>query len=161
VTHPPIIQIIGYKNSGKTTLLCRLIAELSARGYRVGTAKHDAHEFDMDREGSDTWQHYEAGADAVAITSSERSALIRRRTATLEELAAAMTEVDVVVAEGFKSAPYPKIALLRDEADREQLAGARGIFAFGSKYEPEPLLKAALSKLSELGAVPSKGGGHS
>jgi molybdopterin-guanine dinucleotide biosynthesis protein B len=158
MTHPPIIQIIGYKNSGKTTLVCRLVAELHARGYRVGTAKHDAHDFDIDHEGRDTWQHYKAGAETVAIASPQRSALIRRSPASLEELAALMPEVDVVLAEGFKDAPYPKIVLLRSEADRELAERAPGVFAVGWTHgEPAPLLQATLDKLAELGVTPRGG----
>jgi molybdopterin-guanine dinucleotide biosynthesis protein B len=129
-----IIQIVGYKNSGKTHLICRLIRELRERGYRVGTAKHDGHEFEMDHAGRDTWRHYEAGAEAVAITSSSKTALIRRETATLEELAAAMPNVDVVLVEGFKSSPYPKIVLLRDEDDVELLDIVSGAFAVASWF---------------------------
>jgi molybdopterin-guanine dinucleotide biosynthesis protein B len=158
MTHPPIIQIIGYKNSGKTTLVCKLVAELRARGYRVGTVKHDAHEFDIDHEGRDTRQHYEAGAEAVAITSPQRSALIRRSPAALEELAAMMPDVDVVLAEGFKEAPHPKIVLLRSETDRELAERASGVFAVGwTRGETAPLLQATLERLAALGTTPRGG----
>lgn len=159
---PKIIQIVGYKNSGKTHLICRLIRELRDCGYRVGTAKHDRHEFEIDREGRDTWKHYDAGADAVAITSSSKSALIRREAATLEELAAAMPNVDVVLAEGFKSYPYPKIVLLRDEKDVELLDIVSGTFAVASWFayrhptlltadirDPLPLIGAVLSMIRQ------------
>jgi molybdopterin-guanine dinucleotide biosynthesis protein B len=132
--HPPIIQIVGYKNSGKTTLLTRLLPELRSYGYRIGTAKHDAHDFEIDHEGRDTWRHYAAGAEAVAITSAGKSALIRRSAATLQELAAAMPEVDAVLAEGFKDAPYPKIALLRSEADLAILERLGSVLAIAAWF---------------------------
>jgi molybdopterin-guanine dinucleotide biosynthesis protein B len=157
---PSIIQVVGYKNSGKTHLICRLIRELRERGYRVGTAKHDGHEFEIDREGRDTWRHYDAGAEAVAITSSSKTALIRRETATLEELAASMPAVDVVLAEGFKSSPYPKIVLLRDEYDEELLNAVSGAFAVASWFayrhpalptadirDPSPLIQTVLGMI--------------
>ncbi|KIL39113.1 hypothetical protein SD70_22020 [Gordoniibacillus kamchatkensis] len=132
--HPPIIQIVGYKNSGKTTLLAALIRELRSFGYRIGTAKHDAHSFEIDYEGRDTWQHYEAGADAVAITSADKSALIRRAPAALEELAGAMPEVDVVLAEGFKDAPFPKIVLLRGAPDLELADRLAAVIAVAVRF---------------------------
>ncbi|MFC0211756.1 molybdopterin-guanine dinucleotide biosynthesis protein B [Paenibacillus chartarius] len=156
MTHPPIIQIVGYKNTGKTTLILRLIAELRARGYRVGTAKRDAHDFEIDHEGRDTWRHYEAGADAVAITSAGRSALIRRAPATLEQLASAMPEVDLVLAEGFKTSPYAKIVLYTNDADRDELCGTlTGVFAAGTMHETERLILELLAKADELGIAPS------
>lgn len=134
MNQPPIIQIVGYKNSGKTTLICSLIGKLREQGYRVGVVKHDAHDFEIDHEGRDTWQHYEAGADAVAITSGGKSALIWRSERSPEELAASMPEVDVVLAEGFKSAPHPKIVLLREEADLDLLDLVSGTIAVAAWF---------------------------
>jgi molybdopterin-guanine dinucleotide biosynthesis protein B len=118
---PCIIQIVGYKNSGKTHLICRLVRELTALGYRVGTVKHDAHDFEIDREGRDTWQHQAAGAHYVAITSPVKTALIERQPVSLESLIARMSDADIILVEGFKSADYPKIVLLRSEEDTELL----------------------------------------
>src|SRR5689334_20561515 len=74
----PIVCFVGASNSGKTTFLEKLIAELTRRGYRVGTVKHDAHGFEMDREGKDTWRHRQAGAATIAISSPAQVATIRR-----------------------------------------------------------------------------------
>ena len=63
-----IIQVVGYKNSGKTTLVSELVRTLTSEGYRVGTLKHDAHDFEPDIPGKDTWQHRKAGAQVTAIT---------------------------------------------------------------------------------------------
>ncbi|CAM4489506.1 molybdopterin-guanine dinucleotide biosynthesis protein B [Paenibacillus tarimensis] len=119
--HPPVIQIAGYKNSGKTTLLCRLVERIKADGLTVGTVKHDAHDFTMDQDGTDTWQHQQAGADITAISSSRRTAWLMNRPAELHELITGMQEVDIILAEGFKTAPYPKLILLRQETDLELL----------------------------------------
>lgn len=114
---PFVLQIVGYKNSGKTTLLSLLTRKLKQAGFTVGTAKHDAHEFTMDAPGTDTWQHQEAGADITAISSASRSAIISNRTEPLSALLAHMQHVDIVLVEGFKQEHCPKLVLLRNPAD--------------------------------------------
>jgi len=113
----PILQIVGYKNSGKTTLLTALIRKFRAEGRSVAAIKHDAHGFEFDRPGTDTRRMAEAGADLVAITSPSRTAWTRSRPASLDELIALASGTDVVLVEGFKDAPHPKLVLLRGEAD--------------------------------------------
>lgn len=119
-----IIQVVGYKNSGKTTLVCELVKELSSSGFRVGTLKHDAHEFEPDVPGTDTWQHRQAGAHITAITSPSRTAWFQEQTTPLEDLITNMREhtLDFLIIEGFKSASYPKAILLRNEQDIDLLS---------------------------------------
>ena len=119
---PHIFQIVGYKNAGKTTLLCKLIGRLKASGKQVGTIKHDGHDFVMDHPGTDTWQHQEAGADAIAITSAHQTAWIRKQATTLEAMIEGMSDMDVILVEGFKSADYPKLILLRSQEDHVLLS---------------------------------------
>lgn len=114
---PAVCQIVGYKNTGKTTLICELIPLLRSRGCTVAVIKHDGHEFDMDHEGTDTWKQRQAGASAVAITSGMRVAKIEERASSLDELIAAFADYDYVLVEGFKQEQYPKIGLIRREAD--------------------------------------------
>lgn len=115
----PVLQIIGYKNSGKTTLACRLIHALSARGIRVGSAKHDAHGFTLDDPGTDSSRHLLHGAVETVLTSPQATRIMRQAETSLEEIVQSMQgRVDLLIAEGFKSAPYPKIALLRHKDDR-------------------------------------------
>lgn len=115
----PVLQIIGYKNSGKTTLACRLIHALSARGIRVGSAKHDAHGFTLDDPGTDSSRHLLHGAVETVLTSPEATRVMRQAETSLEEIMQSMQgRVDLLIAEGFKSAPYPKVALLRHMGDR-------------------------------------------
>jgi len=76
----PVVSIVGKSNSGKTTLLEKLIPELKRRGYRVATVKHDTHGFEIDRPGKDTWRLAQAGADAVVISSGDKLALKDRYT---------------------------------------------------------------------------------
>src|SRR5208337_2865003 len=122
----PIISIVGASNSGKTTFLEKLIPELAARGYRVGAIKHDAHGFEMDRKGKDTWRLSRAGAEVIAISSPGRFASIRRTDGemSLQEIAARFfwTE-DILITEGFKSAPFPKIEIFRSALEPKPICG--------------------------------------
>lgn len=122
----PIISIVGASDSGKTTFLEKLIPELSARGYRVGAVKHDAHGFEMDREGKDTWRLKQAGAEVIAISSPNQFASIRRTDGemSLEEIAARFfwTE-DILITEGFKRARFPKIEVFRSALEQKPICG--------------------------------------
>lgn len=119
-----VLQVVGYKNAGKTTLVCDIVKAFSIKGYRVGTIKHDAHTFEPDPPGTDTWQHRQAGALATAITSPTRTAWSVEQSQTLDELLADMREraMDFIVVEGFKAADYPKIVLLQGPGDEQLLA---------------------------------------
>ncbi|GAX88784.1 molybdopterin-guanine dinucleotide biosynthesis protein B [Effusibacillus lacus] len=109
--------VVGYKKTGKTTLVCRLVAELKNRGYKVGTLKHDAHDFRMDFEGSDTYKHRQAGADVVAIASSGKWTVQAwpEEPPTLEEMLSRFEGVDLVLVEGFKQGNLPKIVIADEQ----------------------------------------------
>jgi len=111
---PPVIQIVGYSNSGKTTLICRLISLLTEKGFQVGTLKHHAKTLDLDRRGKDTWRHREAGARVVSITAENQSAVWYREPQPMEELLVHYAGLDVVLVEGYKEAGYPKLVVLRE-----------------------------------------------
>jgi molybdopterin-guanine dinucleotide biosynthesis protein B len=119
-----IIQVVGYKNTGKTTLACTLVRELTSQGQRVGTLKHDAHDFEPDIPGKDTWQHRQAGAHVTVITSPSRTAWVQEQSTSLGQLVAQMANhtLDYLIIEGFKSAEYPKIVLIRGVQDAELLS---------------------------------------
>jgi molybdopterin-guanine dinucleotide biosynthesis adapter protein len=112
-----IFGLAGWSGSGKTTLLTRLIPVLVARGLTVSTIKHAHHLFDIDQPGKDSWKHRQAGASEVLISSAARWALMHEhrgaREPSLGELLSHMTPVDLVIVEGFKSAPYPKLEIHR------------------------------------------------
>ncbi len=113
---PPLIAIVGTSKTGKTTLIERLIKIFKQRGYRIGTIKHHRADFDFDLEGKDSWRHRQAGADMVFMSSPTQLAFIekRRREASLEEIRQQFRgKVDLVLAEGFKRSPYPKIEVYR------------------------------------------------
>lgn len=120
----PIISIVGASNSGKTTLLEKIITALTVRGYRVAAVKHDIHGFDVDHEGKDSWRLKRAGADAVIISSPKKVAIIQDviRDQTLEELSNRFKlEVDIILSEGYKKGPYPKIEVFREGYCAEHL----------------------------------------
>lgn len=131
---PFVIQVVGFKNSGKTTLVCKLVEGLIRLGHEVGTVKHDAHRFEMDREGKDTWRHREAGARVVAISSETegRTCYIEQRYTPLDGILDRMAGLDFVVVEGYKSEGYPKIVLIRRKEDLELLQKIGPILAVGS-----------------------------
>lgn len=109
----PVITFAAYSGTGKTTYLEKLLPCLKASGLRVAVIKHDGHDFQMDTPGTDTFRLAEAGADTVAIVSGQRFALLERRSPAVEEIVERITGVDLILTEGFKRGPYPKIALYR------------------------------------------------
>jgi molybdopterin-guanine dinucleotide biosynthesis protein B len=109
-----IITIVGKSDSGKTTLLEKLIAELTRRGYRIGTVKHAHHGFEIDTEGKDSWRHKRAGAHAVLVITDDKIAMLKNdRTSDIEKMQAYLSGVDIILAEGFKSQKLPKIEIFR------------------------------------------------
>ncbi len=122
----PIISIVGKSNSGKTTLVEKLIPELIKRGYRVATIKHNKHGFDIDHEGKDSWRHKQAGACTTVIACPTRVALIEdiSHDYALDEIRDKyIKDVDIILAEGYKGNPFPKIEVFRSELKRELLCG--------------------------------------
>ncbi|MEI9478722.1 MAG: molybdopterin-guanine dinucleotide biosynthesis protein B [Deltaproteobacteria bacterium] len=123
----PIVSIVGKSDSGKTTLIEKLLPELTRRGYRIATIKHDTHGFEVDREGKDSWRHKQAGAHTVIISSPRKVALIRdvEKDLTLEELRGRLIQdVDLIISEGYKKDVQPKIEIFRKEVHQELLCTA-------------------------------------
>ncbi|MDQ0194249.1 molybdopterin-guanine dinucleotide biosynthesis protein B [Paenibacillus wynnii] len=117
-----IWQIVGYKNSGKTTLVCALIERLRHHGYTVAVIKHDHHGFEIDHPHTDTWRQREAGASAVAITNSMRTARIEEQGSGLQELVESFQSYDYILVEGFKNENYPKLVLIHEKEGLELLS---------------------------------------
>jgi molybdopterin-guanine dinucleotide biosynthesis protein MobB len=112
------VSFVAKSGTGKTTLLEKVIACLKERGYRVGVVKHDAHRFDIDHPGKDSYRLTAAGADTMLIASPEKLALIKKHSESppIEELLSTyFTDVDIVLTEGFKKSTMPKIELHRRE----------------------------------------------
>lgn len=130
----PVVSVVGKSNVGKTTLLEKLIPELKRRGYRVATVKHDAHSFEMDQPGKDTWRHRQAGADVVVISSKDKVAMIKRvpQEVPLPEIAQMISDVDILLTEGYKRGPAPKIEVSRRALSSELLCTADELVAIVS-----------------------------
>lgn len=115
----PILCVVGRSNSGKTTLIERLIPELVRAGYRVATVKHAGHGFDLDTEGKDSWRHKRAGASTVIVLSRGSLAMFSdvSEQIKVEEIRDRYLdhEIDLIIAEGWKSDDYPKIVVVRDQ----------------------------------------------
>ena len=118
-----VFGVAGWSGSGKTTLIEKLIPELKGRGLDVSVIKHAHHGFDLDRPGKDSYRHREAGATRVLMLSEQRWVLMHEmRNApepTLEEQLDMLKPCDVVLIEGFKSAPVPKVEVFRPDHGRE------------------------------------------
>jgi len=125
---PPMLSVVGRKNSGKTTLVVRLAAELHRRGHRVMTIKHGTHTFNIDPATTDTYRHYHEGhAERVAMASPDKFALIMRWERELgpREIAARhMADADIVLCEGFKASDLPKVEIHRLATGEPPLVGS-------------------------------------
>ena len=119
----PVFGITGWKNSGKTTLTVSLIAEFTKRGYKVSSVKHAHHAFDLDTPGTDSFRHREAGAGEVAIVGSHRWAIMHElRDApepALEDILGSLGPCDLVLIEGYKREPVPKIECRRSAGRKD------------------------------------------
>ncbi len=142
-----VFGVTGWKDSGKTTLVERLVAEITARGVSVSTIKHAHHAFDVDQPGRDSHRHRQAGAGQVLISSGRRWALMSELRgapeARLDDLIARLDPVDLVLVEGFKRERHPKI-------EARRAATAQDLIAEG---DPSIVAVASDSRLDGL-AVP-------
>jgi len=113
-----VYGVIGWKNSGKTSLMERLVAEITGRGFSVSTVKHVHHAVDLDQPGKDSFRHRAAGAREVVLASADRFALMvehRGREPELPAILARLAPVDLVLVEGYKRDAHPKVEVWRAE----------------------------------------------
>ena len=132
---PPILCFVGRSNSGKTTLIERLIPVLVREGYRIATIKHAGHGFDLDTEGKDSWRFKRAGAKTVIVTSKGSLAMFADvdQEVRVEDLREQYVRdgTDLIIAEGWKSEGYPKVVVVRDHVGEVEVS-ADGLLALVS-----------------------------
>lgn len=151
-----VFGITGWKNGGKTGLVERLVTEMTNRGLRVSTIKHAHHVADIDHEGTDTYRHRVAGAEQVILSSPLRWAkmteLRGREEPSLKNLLIQMDDADIVLVEGYKSAPHPKVEAFRAVNGREPLANSNSsIVAVAGKGDFDTSLP--VLDLDDTGAI--------
>jgi len=111
---PQMISIVGRSQSGKTTLIEKLIPALKRRGYKIGTIKHSHHIFDFDKTGKDSWRHKDAGAETVIIASPGKIAMVKNDyLGSLDGLQRFFDDLDLIITEGYKKEDKPKIEVVR------------------------------------------------
>jgi molybdopterin-guanine dinucleotide biosynthesis protein B len=116
---PPIVSIVGKSESGKTTLMEKLITELKSRGYRVATVKHAPQESSFDEPGKDSWRHTQAGSEAAIVSTPDKLVLIKplKKEASFEQITYLLGEdYDIILTEGFSQSDAPKIEVHRQQA---------------------------------------------
>ena len=153
----PILSFVGRSNSGKTTLIERVIPELTRAGYRVATVKHAGHGFELDTEGKDSWRHKQAGASTVVVVSKGSMAMFAdvSEEMKVEEVRDRFldNQTDLIIAEGWKSEKYSKIAVVREEFEEVNVSldGLLAIVSMKPIDAPVPCIDrndiAALAKL--------------
>ncbi len=126
-----MVSVVGRSRSGRTTLLEGLIAELERRGYRVATAKHHAHETDVDVPGKDSWRHARAGAVLTMVSAPNNLGVFSKvgRERTLAELTRIASDADILLTEGFSRVSPTKVEVVRAERSKEPLFASGDLFA--------------------------------
>jgi len=152
-----VLGIAGWSGSGKTTLVVRLLPALIARGITVSTIKHAHHGFEVDQPGKDSWRHREAGATEVLVSSARRWALLHEHRgapeASLDQLIARMSPVDLLLIEGFKHYPHDKIEVWREALQKPLLArDDRRVVAIAADAPPGGVVVPILS-LDDAAAI--------
>lgn len=132
----PILAVCGVKNSGKTTFLCSLIPELNRLGLKVAAIKHDGHDFEPDRPGSDSYRLLQAGARGVAVYSHSRYQLVRLQEGVQAgQLVRVFDDMDLILLEGGKHSPYPKVELVRAPISRCPVLPPEELLAVCTNWE--------------------------
>lgn len=134
--NPFLIAICGCKNSGKTTLITKLIPKFCEKGYRVATIKHDGHDFQADVAGTDTYKHKQAGAYGTAIFSNNKFMVIKEEKICDEKyFINIFPEADIILLEGFKGSNYPKLEIVRKENSSMPICNENNLIAILSDLE--------------------------
>ncbi|MDA0990883.1 MAG: molybdopterin-guanine dinucleotide biosynthesis protein B [Verrucomicrobia bacterium] len=152
-----IFGLAGWSGSGKTSLLARLLPELTRGGRRVSTIKHAHHSFDVDQPGKDSYVHRQAGAHEVMVLSQNRWALMHENRGSKEpdlaQAVARMTDVDLIVVEGFKSYPHPKLEVHRASLGKPLLYDGDDHIVAVASDGPLSTTKIPVLDLDDTGAI--------
>lgn len=133
---PKLIAISGVKNSGKTTLIEKIIPRLTKENLKVATIKHDGHDFEADIEGTDTFRHKKSGAMGTAIFSKNKFMVIKEeKNITEKDLIDSFKDADVILLEGFKYSDYPKIEIVRKGNSTESICKKETLIALVSDFD--------------------------
>ncbi|MGN8799610.1 molybdopterin-guanine dinucleotide biosynthesis protein B [Candidatus Merdisoma sp. HCP28S3_D10] len=135
--------VSGVKNSGKTTLITKLLPVLTGRGLKVATIKHDGHDFQTDVPGTDTFAHFQAGAYGTVVFSDHKYMVVKKQPEearagqmTPEQLASWFPEADLILLEGFKDSGYPKVELIRGANSSDCVCRGRNLRAIVTDLAP-------------------------
>lgn len=154
---PPVLGIAGWSGSGKTTLVRALIPALTGRGLRVSTIKHAHHNFDVDKPGKDSYEHRQAGASEVLVSSANRWALMHEHRGapepTLWELLPKLAPVDLVLVEGFKQEGHDKLEVYRPALGKPMLADDDPHVVAIASDEALPAARVPVLDLNDVEAV--------
>lgn len=134
---PALVTIIGKSGCGKTTLLEKLVTEFKRRGFKIATVKHHSHRgFEIDQPGKDSWRFARAGSDHVVIAAPDKIAAYRKieRELSLDEIAAEITDVDLILVEGYRQAEKPSLEVMRAGNSREVIGSREQRFALASDF---------------------------
>ncbi len=152
-----IIGLAGWSGSGKTTLITKVLPRLIARGQRVSTLKHAHHGFDLDQPGKDSFMHRQAGATEVAISSAKRVAILHELREepewNLPDLLARLAPVDLVLVEGFKRDPFPKLEIHRAENGKPLLHPEDPNIVAVASDSPLPAASIPVVDLNDIDAI--------
>lgn len=154
---PRVLCVCGEKNTGKTTLVCRLIEALRAEGARVAAIKHDGHDAILDAPGTDTARFTAAGADAAAVFTATRCSLFAANPAEPEALLDALSRLspppDVVLIEGMKASDYPKLELRRGDGSPAPVAAGAEPLLVVTEDAPAPSLAKQAVQRDDIGGI--------
>lgn len=130
----PFVSLAGYSNSGKTTVMASLIRIIKQRGYKVAAVKHAAHGYTMDQPGKDSWHYAEAGADQVVVVGPESLTMHEyyQSEKSFQEIVDKIKNVDIILVEGYKNQPGPKIEIFRQENSADRITLSSNVLAIVS-----------------------------
>lgn len=151
-----IYGVIGWKNSGKTSLMERLVAEITGRGFSVSTVKHVHHDVDLDQPGKDTFRHRAAGAREVVLASAHRFALMSEHRGPEPDLAAILArlaQVDLVLVEGYKRDSHRKVEVWRAETGQALIQPGDPLVRAVATDTSLPALTVPVLDLNDTGAI--------